>query len=99
MSYKFISLKPANDNKYKYIATLLNKETGREKSIKFGAFGMEDYTIHKDDKRKDNYIARHRVRENWNDPLTAGFWSKHILWNLKTVDASLKDTLKKYKLN
>lgn len=99
MSYKFISLKPANDNKYKYIATLLNKETGREKSIKFGAFGMEDYTIHKDDKRKDNYIARHRVREDWNDPLTAGFWSKHILWNLKTVDASLKDTLKKYKLN
>ena len=98
MSYKFISLKDANDNKHKYVVTLLNKETGREKTVRFGAFGMSDYTIHKDDKRKNNYIARHEVRENWADPSTAGFWSRWILWNLPTVSASLKDTIKNHRL-
>jgi hypothetical protein len=98
MSYKFISLKDANDNKHKYVVTLLNKETGKENTIRFGAFGMSDYTIHKDDQRKSNYIARHKVRENWADPTTAGFWSKNILWNLKTVSASLKDTINRFRL-
>lgn len=98
MSYKFISLKDANDNKHKYVVTLLNKETGREKTIRFGAFGMSDYTIHKDDKRKNNYIARHKVRENWADPSTAGFWSRWILWNLPTISASLKDTINRFQL-
>ena len=98
MSYKFISLKDANDNKHKYVVTLLNKETGREKTIRFGAFGMSDYTIHKDDKRKNNYIARHKVRENWSDPSTSGFWSKNILWNLPTISASLKDTINRFQL-
>jgi hypothetical protein len=98
MSYKFISLKDANDNKHKYVVTLLNKETGREKTVKFGAFGMSDFTQHKDDKRKSNYIARHQVRENWADPSTAGFWSRWILWNLPTVSASLKDTINRFQL-
>ena len=30
-----------------------------KKSIHFGAAGYEDYTIHKDDKRKELYIKRH----------------------------------------
>ena len=98
MSYKFISLKDANDNKHKYVVTLLNKETGREKTIRFGAFGMSDYTIHKDDKRKNNYIARHKVRENWADPSTAGFWSHWVLWNLPSISASLKDTINRFHL-
>jgi hypothetical protein len=98
-NYKFISLKPADDNKHKYVVSLLNKDTGREKNIKFGAFGMNDYTITKDDKAKENYIARHRVRENWDDPSTAGFWAYHILWHFKTIKDGLKYTLDKYKLN
>ena len=98
MSYKFISLKEANDNKHKYIVTLLNKDTGREKTIRFGSFGMSDYTIHKDDKRKSNYIARHEVRENWTDPSTRGFWSKNILWHLPSISASLKDTINRFQL-
>jgi len=98
MSYKFITLKEANDGKHKYIVTLLNNKTGREKNIKFGAFGFSDYTQHKDVKRKTLYEARHIVREDWTDPGTAGFWSKWILWNKPTLEASLKDTIKQFKL-
>lgn len=98
MSYKFITLKETNDGKHKYIVTLLNKETGRENNIKFGAYGMSDYTQHKDIKRKELYEARHKVREDWTDPKTAGFWSKWILWNKLSLEASLKDTLKRFNL-
>jgi len=99
MSYKFISLKKANDGKHKYIVTILNKITGREKNIKFGSFGAEDYTVHKNIKQKTNYEARHIVREDWTDPTTAGFWSKWILWNKLTIDDSLKSTIKQFKLD
>ena len=34
-----------------------------DKTIHFGAAGMSDYTLHKDDRRKANYIARHQTRE------------------------------------
>jgi hypothetical protein len=98
MTYKFITLEKANDGKHKYIVTLLNNQTRRQKKIKFGAFGMSDYTIHKDIKRKTLYETRHIVRENWNDPGTAGFWSKWILWNKPTVDASLKETIQRFNL-
>ena len=40
------------------------------KTIHFGAKGYEDFTTHKDPKRKANYLARHR-HENWDDPTTA----------------------------
>ena len=65
----------------------------------FGAAGMSDFTKHKDSKRKENYIKRHSKRENWNDIHSAGFWSKHILWNKDTLSKSIKDTEKKYNLD
>ena len=62
------------------------------KTINFGAEGYSDYTIHKDDERKNRYIQRHKARENWNNRNSAGFWSRWILWNKKTLTASIKDT-------
>jgi sRNA-binding regulator protein Hfq len=59
--------------------------------IDFGAKGYDDFTTHKDNKRKENYLARHRKRENWNDASTAGFWARWLLWNKPTLRASIKD--------
>ena len=28
--------------------------------------------------------------ENWDNPKTAGFWAKHVLWNKKIIEASLE---------
>ena len=66
------------------------------KRIYFGAAGYEDYTIHNDLRRKQNYNSRHVVRERWDDPTTAGFWSKWILWNKPTLQASVNDTRKRF---
>ena len=62
---------------------------------------MSDYTKNKDDKRKQNYINRHRSRENWTKSgiKTAGFWAKHILWNKKTINESIKDVEKNYNVS
>ena len=67
------------------------------KSIHFGAKGMSDYTIHKDEERKERYILRHQKNEQWNDIYTAGFWSKHCLWNMKTLEESIKNINNKFK--
>lgn len=67
--------------------------TPNGKRVHFGAKGYEDYTIHGDDKRKENYIKRHQKREDWtiSGLNTAGFWSLWLLWNKKTIDASIDD--------
>lgn len=57
---------------------------------------MEDYTIHKDPKRRELYIQRHSgMGEDWEDPTTAGFWSRWLLWEKPNFEDALKFTLKK----
>lgn len=70
------------------------------KTIHFGQEGASDYTKNKDDDRKDKYIVRHTKRENWNKSgiKSAGFWSRWILWNKKTLQASIKDTEKRFNI-
>jgi hypothetical protein len=66
---------------------------GKEKRVAFGADGMSDYTIHKDPARKQRYLARHQVNENWNDPTTPGALSRWILWE----EPNMNDAISKYK--
>ena len=80
--------KPLN----KYDAILNNKK------ISFGAAGMSDYTLHKDDERKQRYINRHRKNENWQTP-SPGFFSRWVLWNKKTLKESINDINKRFNLN
>lgn len=72
--------------------------TPEGKKIYFGANGYSDYTKHKDDDRKERYIKRHKNRENWNNKNSAGFWSRWILWNKKTIKSSIKNTESRYKI-
>ena len=88
---EIIITKSANKNK-KYSALIDGKKT-----IHFGSAGMSDFTKHKDEERKQRYINRHKSRENWSDPKTAGFMSKHLLWNKPTLTESIKDTNNRFK--
>lgn len=97
---KLIRLRKSEKPGKKYDA-VLETDQGREKTVSFGDASMKDYTLHPAsirDERKEAYLARHAAREDWNDPTTAGFWSRHILWNKPTVAASLADTKRKYNL-
>ena len=68
-----------------------------KKAISFGSSQHSDFTKHKDPERKQRYLDRHKARENWNDPTTAGALSKFVLWNKPTISASVKDMNKKFK--
>jgi len=69
-----------------------------DKTIHFGAKGYEDFiqrglrptASHKDENRKENYLKRHRKNEDWNDPSTAGFWARHMLWTKPTLQKAAK---------
>lgn len=52
-----------------------------DKTIHIGSQGMDDFTSHQHEKRKERYIARHRVSENWNESglHTAGFRAKYVV--------------------
>lgn len=79
----------ADDGKHKYFII-----TNKGKKISFGAFGMSDFTIHKDAERKLRYIKRHsRMNENWSKSGidTAGWWSLNLLWNKPTIKESYND--------
>ena len=94
--YKFVSLKKDTDGKHKWVATIRNKETDREKRVRFGAVGYEDMTQHGDEERKRRYIIRHAKNESWNDISTSGAWSRWLLWNKKSLRASLEDIKRKF---
>ena len=87
--YPYKSDKP--EKKY-YIITNTNKK------IYFGAAGYEDFTTHKDEERKQRYIARHKKNEDWSKAGidTAGFWSYHYLWHFPTKKAAYEDIKKNY---
>ena len=95
--YKFLKLSKAKDNKHKYIASFLNLDTNKQINVPFGAYGMSDYTINKDEERKERYIKRHQKNEDWNNPISAGALSRFILWNKLTIKDSLEDYLKRFK--
>ena len=84
----------------KFKVVIIDHYNNIKKTIHFGANGWSDYTIHKDKKRMYRYILRHKSNENWTiDGLyTAGFWSKWILWNLPSLEASIRNTEKRFNL-
>lgn len=87
---KRVEIKPSKI-KGKKLTAVFYEDNKKIKTTHFGAEGMSDYTINKDDKRKERYLSRHRARENWNSPMTSGALSRWILWNKKTRSASIKD--------
>lgn len=64
------------DKKY----MILNPETN--KYVHFGQMGYQDYTIHKDDTRRGNYLNRSKsIKGNWEDnAYSANNLSRNILW-------------------
>lgn len=70
---------------------------GKEKIVPFGQKGYSDYTKHHDKTRRQRYIDRHSgMGENWRDPATPGALSRYVLWNKKTVRASVSDFKKRF---
>ena len=94
--------KSTNPNK-KYMALFKISPT-KTKLVHFGASGYNDYIIYSSknkelaDKKKLEYIARHKIRENFNDPLSPGSLSRWILWNKPSLSQSVTDFINRFDL-
>ena len=81
----------------------LMANSGREKTIHFGDANLKDYTLFSASEREDRkraYLARHKATENWQDPESAGFWSRWVLWGPHpSVRENLRFVLNKFNLN
>jgi len=97
---KLLSIKPSERPTKKYVATfcMCEGETkccdNDRKKVNFGSRGSSTYLDHKDEAKRKAYIARHSVREDFNNPLTAGSLAKNLLWGPTT---SLRENIALFK--
>ena len=67
-----------------------------KKTVPFGQKNASDFTLNKNVERKARYINRHKKNERWDDPTTAGFYSRWVLWNQPTLQKSVNDIKKRF---
>lgn len=95
----YVSIKKSTNKTKKLMAIFYDKDMNKIKTVHYGASGYSDYTLHLDPKRKERYIARHsKNNQDWTDPMTAGTLSRYVLWNKTTIEASIKDYIKRFRL-
>ena len=90
---KEVILQKSSNPKKKYDAYVEGKK------VSFGATGYSDFTQHKNEERKKNYIARHKPNQNWNDLTTAGAWSRWLTWEKKTIPEAIKNMEKQFNID
>jgi hypothetical protein len=101
---KLLSIKPSDKATKKYVATfcMCKGETKccdtERKKVHFGYKGSKTFLDHGDEKKRLAYVARHKVNENFNDPLSAGSLARWINWNKTTLSASIADFKKRFNL-
>ena len=83
------TLQDGTSNK-RYKAIFYTDEGKKIKTTQFGDKRYDNFTIHKDKKRKDLYRKRHH-KDKIDDPMTAGSLSWYLLWNKTTLEASIKE--------
>jgi len=94
---KLVSITPSSDSEKK-LDVKLETDSGREKTVRVGARGMDDFTKTGDEAQKARYINRHHSRENWalSGVLSSGFWARWLLWNKESLGASKRDVLERF---
>ena len=71
---------------FKYSVYVKNSN-GKPKLLHFGDSRYQDFTQHKDEKRRASYLKRAKGIKNkqgkltWKDKNTKNYWSVHYLWN------------------
>jgi len=90
---KLISI-TQSDKPDKKLVAKFQTDTGRTRSVHFGASGMDDFTKTHDKAQRDRYRTRHAKDLQTHDPTRAGFLSMHILWGDST---SLQSNISAYK--
>jgi hypothetical protein len=89
---------PLTSKKFRIIFPTKGKPEGAPNHIDFGDINYNDYIIYNlhygknvADIRRENYLARHAAREDWTDPYSAGFWSRFLLWEKRSLKSAIRN--------
>ena len=68
------------------------------KKYHFGLKNGSTYIDHKDKKKRENYIKRHEVNEDWSK-VNSGSLSRYLLWgNSTSLETNIRDFIKRFNL-
>jgi hypothetical protein len=96
--FELYKIYKSNRDGKKYMINIVNPMTKNVNRIYFGDSRYEDYTIHKNRKRRESYRLRH-ARDKIDDYTKPGFWSFHILWGKYTdINKNLRWTINTFNL-
>lgn len=70
---------------------------GKQKTFDFGSKFSQTFVEGADIQKRNNYLKRHCVNENW-DKINNGSLSAYILWNTKDINKNLKIYLKLFNI-
>ena len=87
-----------SDKPDKKMMAVFEGDSGRTKTIHFGARGMDDYTITKDKEQRERYLNRHRSAENWDKPDSAGALARWVLWSATSREQGIRNYKKQFNL-
>ena len=94
-----LEIKPSTAKNKKWTAIFYNGEGKKIKTSQFGDSRYEDYTQHKDKKRRDKYRDRHKKDLASGDYMKPGFLSYYILWGASTdLDKNISSFKRRFKL-
>lgn len=94
---KLISVKREPHNGKEFVARF-RMSNGREKLTRFGTSSNFLLNKAKTEQDRQAYIARHRVRENFANPTSAGALSRYILWHTRSLRQNVADYRKRFNL-
>ena len=94
----YVQLIKSNKQDKRYTALFYDDNRKQIKTTHFGSDIGSTFIDHKDEKTKDAWIARHKVRGTFNNYMSASALAKHLLWNKITLRASYMDYLKTFGL-
>jgi len=93
-----VKITPSDQGTKRYKAVFF--ENGKKILTRhFGYKGGSTYIDHKDDKIKNAWIARHKIRGNFEDYKSASSLAYHILWNKTSFNESVRSYKNKFNLS
>ena len=68
------------------------------RTVHFGQRGADDFTIHRDEPKRQAYIARHGSKESWgrSGVMTPGWLSRYLLWEKPSLDEAIAAASRTY---
>tara|TARA_R110002096_G_C14340515_1_gene702145 strand:+ start:329 stop:613 length:285 start_codon:yes stop_codon:yes gene_type:complete len=92
---EFISLDKSKRDGKRYVIVFDNPK----RTIHFGSDVGTTYIDEGDKEKRENYISRHKVNEDWSK-VNAGSLSRYLLWGKsKNINRNLRDYLERFDIS